>query len=149
MPLIKKIKSSSFNKYTDVSGRARRSEYSSWVVLMILSYSMLLSFDHFIGKSLLAPTFIIASIIPSVSISIRRLHDLGFSSLYFIVIIFSAVIGFSMLTYNYSHSHDAFVSIIGAMLVLFWLVSQVLLLSLKGQAGKNKYGEDPKANLFY
>ncbi len=59
-----------FNKYADFSGRATRSEFW-WFVLFILLVSMALS----ILSQVLTLLFSLAILLPSISVSTRRLHD--------------------------------------------------------------------------
>ncbi len=73
-----------FRQYLDFKGRARRKEYFMFGLinaLFSIGY-MILSFG--LGKWLEAPAFIsiyvlymLASLLPSLAVSVRRMHDIG------------------------------------------------------------------------
>ena len=60
---------SGFQNYTNFKGRALRSEFLWWQVLLIVCLILAL-FYSFFGFALLA------LILPSISVGVRRLHDL-------------------------------------------------------------------------
>ena len=95
-----------WTKYATFDGRARRAEYW-WSCLML-----------FVINFLLGWTFIIplATIIPSIAISVRRLHDIGKSGWYYLLCL---------------------VPIVGQILLIIWFCQE-------GNIGRNEYGEDPK-----
>ncbi len=82
--------SSVFSKYATFSGRARRSEYWYWVLFVILATIVLTLVDRLIGWEIPGATaygsnnigwltllFALATIIPGIAVTIRRLHDTG------------------------------------------------------------------------
>lgn len=103
-------------KYFDVQGRARRAEYWLFMLFMI---------GVFIATSIMdgtvqgyGPASMIALcllLIPSVTLSVRRLHDLGLSG--FLVLI-------------------QFIPVIGP-------VALAIMFMFPGTPGWNKYGPDP------
>lgn len=111
--------------YFDFSGRARRKEY--WMFFLFnLIFSFVFGFlDGFfgwvepeIGLGLLGGIYSIAVLIPGLSVSVRRLHDIGKSGWnYFIILI----------------------PFVGAIIFLVWLCKE-------GESGSNAWGEDPKMN---
>ena len=101
--------SSAFSKYADFSGRARRSEFWFFTLFCFI-ISVLLTF---IGLSWI---FAIATIIPSLSITWRRMHDIGKSGAYSLL---------------------AFIPVVGWILVLIWCCTD-------SQPGSNMYGPNPK-----
>lgn len=115
--------SSVFSKYATFTGRARRSEY--WwfclfyavvlIAAMILDNAMGLNFDY----SFYGPIYSIVGLaffIPSLAVTIRRLHDIGKS-------------GWNILW--------GIIPIIGAIILLVWAVTD-------SQVGPNRYGDSPK-----
>ena len=72
-------------KYVDGEGRARRKEYWSFVLFKILIILAALSIDialnHVIGREAYFGAFTVVAVIifflPSITVSIRRLHDVG------------------------------------------------------------------------
>ena len=80
-----------FQKYADFSGRARRSEYWWWFVFQLGVVTVLgvltaaLSND---GGSVASTMFALAWLgltIPSLAVSVRRLHDTGRSGWYWLI----------------------------------------------------------------
>ncbi len=61
-----------FNKYADFNGRATRSEFW-WFVLFLVLVSLGLS----IISAILSALFSLAILLPSITVSTRRLHDTG------------------------------------------------------------------------
>lgn len=105
-------------QYVDFSGRARRMEY--WMFVLFNSIASIIAFvlDLTIGSfGVIMGIYYLAVIIPTIAVTVRRLHDNGKSGwMYFIFL----------------------VPIIG----VFWLL---ILLFREGQKGENQYGPDPKA----
>ena len=112
-----------FRKYTDFSGRSRRKEYWMFALFNIIFSicATILDFvlgteSAFIGAGTFSFIYFLGIIIPGLSLSVRRLHDVGKS-------------GWMLLI--------AIIPIIGAI----WLL--VLFLT-DGTFGKNQYGDNPK-----
>lgn len=71
-----------FSKYADFSGRARRSEYW-WVVFFNILVGTLLR--QIAGDDSFVPAiWNLAVLIPSIAISVRRLHDVGKRGTYYL-----------------------------------------------------------------
>jgi uncharacterized membrane protein YhaH (DUF805 family) len=92
------------NKYADFNGRARRKEYWMWtlyytVILlfaMILDNALGLNFELLgqnIGYGWLYVTIGITHLIPGLGIVVRRLHDVGKSGWFYLIILIP-LIGF-------------------------------------------------------
>lgn len=124
-------------KYSRFRGRARRKEYWYFNLchllivffLSILDNSIsLLSYDSALrGLNLLLATlssfaslaysiYILATIIPSLAVTVRRLHDTGRSGWWYFITL---------------------IPFIGFLIVLFFLIED-------SQPGKNQYGANPK-----
>jgi len=105
--------------YLDFSGRARRKEYWMFALInMLISWGLSL-IDIIAGTTFFALISTIYSLlifIPSLAVSVRRLHDVGKSGWYFLLV---------------------FLPIIG------WIWLLVLYVS-EGENGPNKWGENPK-----
>lgn len=103
--------------YVNFSGRARRQEY--WMFALISTIiSIVLSF---IGKLIGMPTLLsglyaLAILLPSIGVSVRRLHDIGKSGWWLLI---------------------AFVPFVGAIVLLIFAC-------IEGQPGTNEYGPNPK-----
>ncbi len=115
------------NKYIDFSGRARRKEYWMWtlyvtlinILAMILDDMLGLNFELLgedLGYGWLYLITGIINFIPGLSIVVRRLHDVGKSGWFFLIIL---------------------IPIIG------WIGILILLCS-DGDKEENKWGTNPK-----
>jgi uncharacterized membrane protein YhaH (DUF805 family) len=83
-----------FKKYADFSGRASRSEYW-WFVLFTSIVSVVLTLA---GGEIASGIFSVATLIPSLAVGARRLHDLGKSG-WFLLISLIPLIGILVLIY--------------------------------------------------
>jgi len=109
-------------KYADFSGRARRKEYWFFVLFNIIVSIVLSVIDVSLGLGasgigLLSGIYSLAVLIPSIAVSVRRLHDINKTGWWVLI---------------------AFVPLIG------WLILLIMAL-IAGTAGDNEYGPDPKA----
>jgi uncharacterized membrane protein YhaH (DUF805 family) len=148
-----------FQNYFKFSGRATRAEY--WWFVLFTQLLGLAGIVPVIGW-IIGPLASIASIIPSISLSVRRLHDIGKSGWWMMVwvgsvliwvfwfIFFVAGLG-NMEDENWiQEESDAFwgqvavsagvLLIASVALMIVWVVWFVR----KGDKGPNKYGPDPR-----
>lgn len=75
------------DKYADFSGRARRSEYWFWSLALFLVYIVaviIFVVSHVLG-AILYVLLILAAIVPSLAVSVRRLHDTGKSGWWLLI----------------------------------------------------------------
>jgi uncharacterized membrane protein YhaH (DUF805 family) len=103
-------------KYAEFSGRARRKEYWMFVlfyVLIAIGLSVVESLLGFAG--ILSGIFGLALLLPSIAVTIRRLHDTDRSG-WWILIGFVPFVGFIVL---------------------------LVFMCLVGSSGSNPYGSDP------
>ncbi len=119
-----------FSKYVTFSGRAARSELW-WYVLFVIVVNFLLTFvDSFLfgttvtteygfsastNTPIFSGLFMLATLLPSISVAVRRLHDTDRSGWWYWI---------------------GLVPLIGAILLIVWFAS-------KGTSGKNRFGPDP------
>ena len=109
-------------KYALFSGRAQRAEY--WMFLLfnmiaIIIFSIIdsvLVLEIVPGVGILYVVYTLAVLIPSLAVSVRRLHDTARSGWFFLI---------------------GFIPIVGAV----WLL---VLFVLDGTPGENQYGPNPK-----
>ena len=115
------------NKYADFSGRARRKEYWMWTLYVTLIFILAMIMDNVLGLNfeLLGQDlgygwlYMLAGIInfiPGLSIVVRRLHDVGKSGWFYLIILIP-IIGF------------------------IWIL---ILLCSDGVKEENKWGTNPK-----
>lgn len=112
-------------KYTDFTGRARRSEFWYWALFEFLIgavFGVLVTIlggqNSFLGGlvNVLFCLIELALLIPSLAVIWRRLHDVGKSGVYFLFIL---------------------IPLVGAILLLVWYCQD-------SQSGENEYGPNPK-----
>ena len=105
--------STCLKKYFVFEGRASRSEY--WWFQLIVSPSYLIStiLENEIGYFFLGITFF--TLIPAISAGVRRLHDTNRSGFFLLI---------------------SFIPFIGGLVLLFFLIPE-------GTKGKNRFGPDP------
>jgi uncharacterized membrane protein YhaH (DUF805 family) len=110
-------------QYADFDGRARRTEYWMFVLFNIIFSVVAVVLDNVLGIAMegigygpLYGLYVLAMIIPSLAVAVRRLHDTGKS-------------GWMLLI--------ALIPIIGSI----WLL---VLYATDGNLGENKYGSNPK-----
>ena len=106
-----------FQRYADFEGRSRRKEYWMFTLfnlIFIYGLMILMSFSPLL--MIIYLIYLLATIIPSLAVAVRRLHDVEKSG-WFILL--------------------GFIPLVGAVILLVWMVSE-------GTKGPNKYGPDPK-----
>lgn len=113
-------------KYAVFSGRSRRREYWGFILFYVLLVVVLALIDAALGTSaepaepgILSSIFVLAMLIPSFSVGVRRLHDTGRS-------------GWWMLL--------SFVPLIGTIVLLVFTLQD-------SEPGENRYGPNPKAGV--
>ncbi|MCH9757729.1 MAG: DUF805 domain-containing protein [Proteobacteria bacterium] len=111
-------------KYAVFSGRARRKEYWLFMLLcFILNIAgsfidvALGTFNAQTGLGVVGLILLFAILLPSIAVSIRRLHDTDRSGWWFLI---------------------GFIPILGMIVLLIFAC-------LDGTVGPNRFGEDPKA----
>jgi uncharacterized membrane protein YhaH (DUF805 family) len=110
-------------KYADFSGRAQRAEYwffTLFYVIFFLALSLVDGaaglFNVIYGVGVLSGLFALAMIIPSISVSVRRLHDTSRSGWWLLI---------------------GLIPLIGAIVLLVFVC-------LDSTPGTNTYGPNPK-----
>lgn len=110
-------------QYADFKGRARRKEY--WMYTLITSLFAIAAavLDNVMGIAMpeigygpIYGLYALATLIPGLAVSVRRLHDVGKSGWFLLI---------------------ALIPLIGAIWLLVLFVSD-------GKPGENKYGTNPK-----
>lgn len=108
-------------KYIDFNGRARRKEYWYFVLFNVLFTLILLTIDRATNNGggfnlgILSGVYILATLVPSIAVGVRRLHDTGRNAWWMLL----ALIPFGSL-----------------VLIVFFV--------LNSQPGDNEYGPNPK-----
>ena len=115
------------DNYAKFNGRARRKEYwmfTLFYILLVLACAFALAllvatgpYSLTILVAIIFITVILAHVVPSIALSVRRLHDVGQSGWFLLL---------------------AFIPYIGNLIIFVFSV-------IEGNKGTNKYGPDPKA----
>ncbi|MEH7378288.1 MULTISPECIES: DUF805 domain-containing protein [Bacillaceae] len=104
--------------YVGFSGRARRKEYWMFVLFNMIAMIILAVIDNVLGiYPLLYGLYSLAVLLPSLAVTIRRLHDAGKSGAWILI---------------------SLVPLVGAIVLLIFTCSD-------SQADDNQYGPNPKA----
>lgn len=110
-------------KYAVFSGRARRQEYWMFVLINTVVAMVLVLIDSQVGLmsetgyGVLSGIYSLGILVPSIAVSVRRLHDTDRSGMWYLI---------------------AFVPIIGPIALLVFCVQD-------GNMGMNQFGANPKA----
>lgn len=104
-----------FRRFADFSGRATRKEYWMFVLFYTIFYLVLATLDAFLEILFLEVVFYLVTVIPSISIAARRLHDTGRSGWWQLIL---------------------FIPLIGLIVLIVFLA--------QGSHGENEYGPNPK-----
>ena len=120
-----------FTNYFTFSGRASRPEYWWWVL-----------FTFLLG---LIPLAGLVTLIPTLAVTSRRLHDIGKSGWLQIIPWAISVVAFgSAGVVSASVDNAGFPFVIGAIVACASLVVLIVWLVRKGDEGPNEYGPDPR-----
>ena len=111
-----------FKHYADGQGRASRSEYWYWVLFTVLVSAALGFIDNALFPSTggisrtgpVAGIFSLATLVPSICVAVRRLHDTGRSGWWQLIAI----------------------TVVGIIPLLIWYCTP-------GKPGENKFGRNP------
>lgn len=110
--------------YAVFSGRARRKEYWMFVLFNVIFTIAAMILDNVLGLAIkdvgYGPFYIVyvlATLIPGLAVSVRRLHDIGKSGWYLLM---------------------GLIPCVGGIILIVFAATP-------GDVGENEYGEDPKA----
>lgn len=108
-------------KYTVFDGRASRSEYWYFVLFNAIISVTCTILDLIIGSEIgiIGIVYNLAVLVPYVAVTIRRLHDVGKSGWWQLIVL---------------------IPIIGIVLLIIWTVTDSM-------PGENQYGKNPKENI--
>ncbi|MFC8586208.1 DUF805 domain-containing protein [Streptomyces sp. NPDC057217] len=103
-------------KYAVFSGRARRKEFWMFQLFNIIAVIILSILDSILGIQVLSLVYTLAVFLPSLGVSVRRLHDTGRSGWWILIALVPLVGGIILLVFN----------------------------CLEGEQQQNAYGPNPK-----
>ena len=117
------------SQYADFKGRARRKEYWMFHLFFAIFYFVFYILDNVLGTTFdkqsmfffgwLETIYWFALIIPSLAVSVRRLHDIGKSGWYYFLIL---------------------IPLVGGIILIVWAC-------FDSQIGENKWGANPKEEI--
>ncbi|WP_333877251.1 DUF805 domain-containing protein [Flavobacterium sp.] len=144
-----------FENYANFNGRARRSEYWYFTLFNLILSLITMSIDKMLGLEIgLNTIYSLAVFIPGLAVSFRRLHDIGKSGWWLIIIYLAIIIaavvlvgsGLSALAGMSSPEGFGLGAIISLIIILGLSVWVLIMFCTNGDVGENKYGPDPKAD---
>jgi len=94
-------------KYADFTGRARRKEYWMFVLIYTLIMIGLAILETIIGFGFISTLFSLALLVPSISISARRLHDTGRTGWWQLISLIPLIGIIVLIVFLAQDSHDA------------------------------------------
>lgn len=119
MDLVNYWKQVVLENYANFSGRARRAEYWWFVLANLVVYIALSLIIGGVSEglgSLLSLVYYLGVLVPSIAVSVRRLHDVGKSGWFLLL---------------------ALIPIVGAIILIVWAATD-------SQRGSNQYGVSVK-----
>ncbi|MGW8883335.1 DUF805 domain-containing protein [Streptomyces sp. NPDC055749] len=102
--------------YAGFSGRARRKEYWMFVLFNFIAAMVLAGIGVAIDTQIPYILYLVATVVPTLAVVVRRLHDTGRSGWWILI---------------------SFVPLVGGIILLVFLVSD-------GKQETNEYGANPK-----
>ena len=156
-------------RYAQFSGRSRRKEYWMWILFVVLASIVFGILDSVLGLGgrdtqesgappngfmgvvgvmggVLSTLFALATLIPGLAVSVRRLHDVDRSGWWLIWSLVPYLIGAVLLTSVDATGGIGGLAILGVILFLAGAIAGIVLLvwvCTSGTVGTNRYGPDP------
>lgn len=147
--------------YVTFSGRARRAEFWYFMLFYLIFSIVARILDAAIGSQMqiIGTLLSLFLLLPSLAVSVRRLHDIGRSGknllwymiTYVIWIVLLVATGLTsllaMLAGNFDNAPMSFIVLlaVGGIGFLVWSIFFLVWFCTAGDQGENKYGPDPKA----
>ncbi len=162
-----------FKQYADFSGRARRKEYwwftlINFIIMAILIIGMLvpviklgyssamsggsmndvdpmeLAMSIFKNPCLyLYLVYYLAILVPTISVFVRRMHDIGRSGYWAFLYFGLSLIG-QVVNFSFQSDGAKGITVITSMVILFISIFFLVWLFTNSQYGPNQYGPNPK-----
>lgn len=149
-------------RYAEFSGRSRRMEYWMWAVFQFLISIVIQILIFAVGGGAMMATggdptaamaaggaimvifglaiiISLAFIIPSIAVSVRRLHDTNRTGWWLL-----APLGGYVLVFLGASMESGAISLIGMLIAIGFAITLIVFYFLDGTPGPNRYGEDPK-----
>ena len=138
---------SAFSKYVTLSGRAARSEFWYWTLFLAVVTLCLSILDPVIFPMKrwgpLASVFGLATFLPSVAVTVRRLHDTEKSG-FWVLLLFLPPLSFFLVWFVALPLSVKILPLLIILTAFLWLVFLKWAIK-RGTTGGNRFGEDPLA----
>ncbi|MCW3797299.1 DUF805 domain-containing protein [Sphingomonas sp. BN140010] len=143
-------------RYAQFSGRARRAEYWWYTLALVIASVVTSVLDNLLGwggvvggaYGPLTGLLVLSTLIPSLAVSVRRLHDTNRSGFWLLLFmapyLVMAVMAGMALAQGNAAGALASVGLLGLVVLILGVVIFVFLV-LDGTKGDNRFGPDPKA----
>ena len=134
------------DKYATFEGRASRSEYW-WYVLALFILGLVVGLATFplgfipYASNVVTIVFFLAVLIPSLAVTVRRLHDAGLNAWWLLG--YAPAVIYNILRFASDSDTSGIVLSVAAVSVICNIVLIVLMV-LPSNEGDNKYGPDPR-----
>jgi len=158
-------------RYADFSGRSRRKEYWMYTLFVVLAGIVLSIVDSILGlggraavtadtsssgaiygafasRGLLANLFSLATLIPSLAVGVRRLHDTNRSGWWLLAAVLPYIFGAILFAVGAASANSILMIVGGISFFAGAIVAIVLLVwyCTAGTPGPNDYGDDPMSD---
>ncbi len=152
MEIINYAREALTTKFATFSGRARRREYWLFflftcivnVAINALSLAVKDSTPFTIVVSIISIVWGLFIIIPSIAITVRRLHDTNRSGWWYLLSLAAACLLCASILL-FVTNNDGPTAIVSLLLGIVGYITFFVFLVLPGTKGENDYGPDPKA----
>ena len=81
-----------WKNFANFSGRARRSEYWYFVIFNVIIAIILVQISVLINFPFLVTIYYLATLLPSLAVAVRRMHDVGKSGWYLLIPVYSFIL---------------------------------------------------------
>ena len=142
-------------KYADFSDRAPRVEYWWFTLALVVAYIVIsiveniVGIDHTVGPyGFLSILLMLGTLVPSIAVGVRRLHDTNRSGWWLLIAIVPYLI--FALAAGAAIASGSMMALAGATMLLGLLalvggIALLVFMVLPGTKGENSYGPDPYA----
>lgn len=137
-------------RYAQFSGRSSRAEYWWFTLVSTAAGFAFDAIDRAIGSgfAILGLIFTVGLFVPSLSVTVRRLHDIGMSGWWMLAALapaffFGMQSSFNRLESEFNGGTAANSSLLSISLFVIVCLALAVCLALPGKKGSNRYGGDP------
>jgi len=134
-------------RYAQFSGRSRRKEYWMFFLFCVIARFVLTIIDNILGLDFVGPRtglltvlFGLATLVPSIAVGVRRLHDTDRSGWWLAAGLAAVLPGLVLMAVSFTVG--IFVAAIGAICAAILLL---IFVCQDGTRGDNRFGPDPKS----